>query len=89
VEPDLHWDGSCENPFSHLPQRESLPAHLGTFVWADSTNADFASTGVNQFLIRVSGGVGIGTNNPLGFQLAVNGTAAKTGGGSYFRHPHV
>ncbi len=37
----------------------------GTFVWADfTTSADFTSTGPNQFLIRASGGVGIGTNAP-------------------------
>lgn len=36
----------------------------GTFVWADSTDADFMSTGPDQFLIRASGGVGIGTNAP-------------------------
>lgn len=36
----------------------------GTFAWADSTDADFASTGPNQFLIRATGGVGIGTNLP-------------------------
>lgn len=38
--------------------------HDGTFVWADSANADFASTRNNQFLIRARGGVGIGTNDP-------------------------
>jgi hypothetical protein len=39
--------------------------NLGSFVWADaSIGADFASTANNQFLIRASGGVGIGTNNP-------------------------
>ncbi len=37
----------------------------GTFVWADSTPADFTSTGPDQFLIRASGGVGIGTTAPL------------------------
>lgn len=37
----------------------------GTFAWADSTPADFVSTGPNQFLIRASGGVGINTNSPL------------------------
>ncbi|UCE59626.1 MAG: hypothetical protein JSU63_19555 [Phycisphaerales bacterium] len=40
----------------------------GTFVWADGEadgEADeFASTADNQFLIRASGGVGIGTNEP-------------------------
>lgn len=49
--------------------------HHGTFVWADTTGvdfsfapimggSDFASTADNQFLIRASGGVGIGTNSP-------------------------
>jgi hypothetical protein len=36
----------------------------GTFVWADSTGDAFWSTAPNQFLIRASGGVGIGTNAP-------------------------
>jgi uncharacterized coiled-coil protein SlyX len=38
--------------------------HVGSFVWADSTAADFASTANNQFLIRAAGGVGIGTSTP-------------------------
>jgi hypothetical protein len=38
--------------------------HAGTFVWADNTAVDFASTATNQFLIRASGGVGIGTRSP-------------------------
>ena len=38
--------------------------HIGAFVWADSTEADFASTATNQFLIRAAGGVGIGTRSP-------------------------
>lgn len=33
--------------------------HAGAFVWSDTTAADFASTGNDQFLIRASGGVGI------------------------------
>ena len=46
----------------------------GTFVWADNTDATFASTGINQFLIRAGGGVGIGTNAPNS-QLHVNAPA--------------
>ena len=38
--------------------------HQGSFVWADSTDADFASTGNDQFLIRAGGGVGLGVNAP-------------------------
>jgi len=44
---------------------ESL--HQGTFVWADDAQTGpFASTGNNQFLIRASGGMAIGTNAPAG-----------------------
>jgi hypothetical protein len=44
--------------------RRAKANQAGTWVWADSTDADFASTTNNQFLIRAGGGVGIGTNNP-------------------------
>jgi hypothetical protein len=30
--------------------------HEGTFVWADSTTANFSSTSTNQFLVRAGGG---------------------------------
>ena len=44
--------------------RRAKANHQGSFVWADSTSADFASTTNDQFLIRASGGVGIGTTSP-------------------------
>jgi len=50
--------------YSFAAGRQAKALHDGTFVWADSTAADFASTASNQFLIRASGGVGIGTVNP-------------------------
>lgn len=46
--------------------------HNGAFVWGDETEADFTSTGSNQFLIRAAGGVGIGTTSP-GAGLHVKG----------------
>jgi hypothetical protein len=55
----------------------------GTFVWADSQDFDFTSTGPNQFIIRAQNGVAINTPAPAGFALAVAGSAAKTGGGSW------
>lgn len=48
----------------------------GTFVWADSTNLFFTSTGPDQFLIRADGGVGIGTNNPGTHALQVTDDAS-------------
>jgi hypothetical protein len=52
--------------------------HAGTFVWNDTSDLSipphsFASTGPNQFLIHVAGGVGINTNDPAGYALNVNG----------------
>jgi hypothetical protein len=57
--------------------------HHNTFVWADSNLDSFSSTGNDQFLVRAEGGVGINTNNPQAFTLAVNGDAAKPDGGSW------
>jgi hypothetical protein len=50
----------------------------GDFVWADSTEADFASTGNNQFLIRAAGGVGINKTNPA-TALDVSGSITASG----------
>ena len=58
--------------YSFAGGRRAHAIEGGTFVWADSTNADFSSTAANQFLIRAGGGVGIGLNNPAE-QLEVNG----------------
>ena len=41
-------------------------------MWADSQAADFVSTAANQFLIRASGGVGIGTTTPSAAALDVS-----------------
>lgn len=70
--------------FAFAAGRRAKANHTGTFVWADSTDADFASTATNQLLIRANGGVGVGTNNPAGATLSVAGTVRATtfeGGG--------
>lgn len=50
----------------------------GSFVWADSQQEDFLSTGPNQFLVRAFGGAVItaqsGTRSPVGNMLRVVGT---------------
>jgi len=50
----------------------------GTFVWSDSSEPNFVSSGPNQFLIKATGGVGINTNNPA-TALDVDGTITATG----------
>jgi hypothetical protein len=58
--------------------RRAHADYPNTFVWADVLPFAFNATSANQFLIRATGGVGIGTNLPL-TQLhvahAINDTA--------------
>ena len=58
------YDNTAQGNFSFAAGRKARANHGGCFVWADSTDGDFTSTGANQFLIRASGGVGIGTTSP-------------------------
>ena len=50
--------------------------HTGAFVWADSTDADFASTVNNQFSVRATGGVRFVTS---GGGVTVDGASIFTG----------
>lgn len=68
----------ADGNYSFAAGRRAKANHNGTFVWADSTDADFASTGANQFLIRADGGVGIGTTNP-NEKLEVSGNTKVDG----------
>ncbi len=67
----------AEGDFSFAAGHQAKALHQGAFVWADSAYTDFSSTGPNQFLIRASGGVGIGKANPAS-ALDVNGTTSAT-----------
>jgi hypothetical protein len=58
---------SAEGDYSFAAGQRSRAIHTGAFVWSDSTTAApgfFSSTANNQFLIKATGGVGIGTNAP-------------------------
>jgi hypothetical protein len=45
------------------------PGDQGTFIWADSQNFNFVSTGENQFLVRADGGFGFNTSTiPTGIE---------------------
>ncbi|TAK37439.1 MAG: hypothetical protein EPO30_10755 [Lysobacteraceae bacterium] len=61
------YDNNSSGDYSFAAGWSAQANHDGTFVWADSTGApgtNFTSTAPNQFLIRASGGVGIGTASP-------------------------
>ena len=69
---------SADGDYSHAAGHRAKALHPGSFVWADATEQDFVTTGPDQFIVRATGGVGIGTDNPTG-QLEV---AAAPGDGS-------
>jgi trimeric autotransporter adhesin len=66
----------ADGAFSFAAGFRAAALHGGSFVWSDG--GDWPSTAPNQFLIRASGGVGIGTTN-VAAQLDVS-----TGGGDSF-----
>jgi len=58
------YDNNAAGKWSFAAGRRAKANHDGTFVWADTTDIDFTSTGPDQFLIRASGNVGINTTSP-------------------------
>jgi len=60
--------------FSLAAGKRAKALHHGSFVWADSAGSDdFVSTGIDQFLVRAAGGLGVNTNAPYE-DLSINGT---------------
>ena len=70
---------TAQGMWSFAAGRRAKANHHGAFVWADSTDADIASSGNDQFIVRASGGVGINTNAPGAFVLRVGGTVGVDG----------
>jgi hypothetical protein len=60
-------NNTAQGMYSFAAGYRAKANHQGTFVWADSTDEDFASTANNQFAVRATGGVSfnIGTSNFL------------------------
>ncbi len=56
------WENEASGRFSFAAGRRAKALHQGTFVWADSIDADFASSAANQFLVRAGGGVKLETS---------------------------
>ncbi len=50
--------------FSFAAGRRAKAVHNGSFVWADTTNADFSSSYTNQFKVRAGNGAYFDVTNP-------------------------
>ncbi len=76
--------GGSENvaagDYSFAAGRRAIAGHKGSFVWGDGTDAGISSTSTNQFIVRASGGVWLGTNSS---PVLTNGYFLNTSTGGY------
>jgi len=56
-------DNTAQGDYSFAAGRRAKAEHKGSFVWADSTDADFESQFDNQFRVRANGGARFDVNN--------------------------
>lgn len=66
-------DNEAAGTYSLAAGRRARAVHGGSFVWGDATDADITSTGSNQFVVRASGGMGVGKTPDSSYQLDVEG----------------
>jgi len=71
---------TAQGSYSFAAGRRAKANHQGAFVWADSTDADFASTTADQFLVRATGGVSLEVTSG-GLRLQSNATSPNVIGG--------
>ena len=50
-------NNSAAGDYAFAAGRRAKALHQGSFVWADATDADFASTAADQFRVRANGGM--------------------------------
>jgi hypothetical protein len=55
-------DQNVASDYAFAAGHRAKANHQGSFVWADSTESDFGDTGINQFMVRASGGVTFNTS---------------------------
>ena len=68
---------TASGSYSYAAGRHAVAQYAGSFTWADTTNAVFASSAANQFSVRASGGTRIYSNASLtaGVTLAPGASA--------------
>jgi len=65
--------------YSFAAGRQAKTNYAGVFVWGDSTAANVASTGADQFIVRASGGMWFGTTSSPSFDIATDFLRTSTG----------
>jgi len=70
---------TASGAYSFAAGRQANAGHDGAFVWGDSTDAGVASTAVNQFIVRASGGIWLGTTSTPSITIASDFLNTSTG----------
>ncbi len=73
-------NNTAQGDYSLAAGRRAKANHLGAFIWADATDADFSSTANNQFMVRASGGMTV-TVNTGRWSILPNSTSPNIVGG--------
>jgi hypothetical protein len=74
------WNNLAMGQYSFAAGRNAKAYMNGTFVWADSTAADFSSSIANQFAVRANGGVVFSTTSNL---FTINGNTVWHAGNDF------
>jgi len=77
------FDNTAQGDYSFAAGVRAKAYHDGSFVWADSTFANFASTAEDQFLVRANGGAVITGTNDSTAMLNVTNLGSSPGILSY------
>jgi len=67
-------DNAAAGDYSFAAGHRAKANHHGSFVWADSTDADFASQRYDQFRVRANGGARFDANNDEWVEIYDDGT---------------
>jgi hypothetical protein len=70
---------TASGSYSFASGRRGKAVHDGAFVWGASTDADVASTGANQFIVRAPGGIWLGTTSAPSITIATDFLNTSTG----------
>jgi len=77
-------DNAAAGDYTFAAGRRAKANHHGSFVWADSTDADFASQRYDQFRVRANGGARFDVNNAEWVEIYDGGThLIETSTGAY------
>jgi len=77
-------DNTAGGDYAFAAGRRAKANHHGSFVWADSTDADFASQRYDQFRMRANGGARFDVNNDGWVEIYDGGThLIETSTGAY------